>query len=448
MWQKFKIFYEKTDRFLDRLFARPVRWGQGVMAGVAKQVDRHNYVRKGTGLTGIAVILFACTLAIWIAAGFFRGLDKPISTVQAAEYTTYAADDCTGYVVRKETVLLSRNELSSPLLAEGQKVSAAQAVAVSYASDSAQEEARQLQELEEKLRQLSYAANTIATTDHAAMDKDIARDLTELLTWVSRREISYAEENSANLKGLILRRFSTEEELAAIRQEATAVEEEIAKLRSRQSGSVSYVRAAASGYFSGTTDGYETVLTPDVITTLPVSAIAEITPEETQSRAVGRLIAGDTWYLLCAVSAENTAGLSVGDSLTVQFSGELRRELQMKIVSLGQEEDGKCALVLSCNTYIRDVTTLRQVKVKIIYTAFDGLRVPKQAVGVDENGNVGVFVLEGVNIVWKNVEILYDNGESYLVKQDKSSTEKLWAGDEILLSAQDVFEGKVVLQDG
>jgi len=80
----------------------------------------------------------------------------------------------------------------------------------------------------------------------------------------------------------------------------------------------------------------------------------------------------------------------------------------------------------------------------VIFRTYEGLRVPKEALRVGESGQVGVYVLEGVNAVFKAVDILYDEGDTYVVRLDKSSTGNLWPGDEVLLTDALKFEGKVV----
>jgi len=52
--------------------------------------------------------------------------------------------------------------------------------------------------------------------------------------------------------------------------------------------------------------------------------------------------------------------------------------------------------------------------------------------------------VEGNAAAWKNVNILHDNGESYVVELDKSSTNNLWPGDEIIVGARNLYDGKVV----
>ena len=93
---------------------------------------------------------------------------------------------------------------------------------------------------------------------------------------------------------------------------------------------------------------------------------------------------------------------------------------------------------------MQDVTLLREQSADVVFASYSGLRVPKDAVRVDESGQPGVYVLEGAAAKWKTIEILHDNGESYVVKLDKSSTDNLWPGDEVIVNAKNLYNGKVV----
>ena len=98
----------------------------------------------------------------------------------------------------------------------------------------------------------------------------------------------------------------------------------------------------------------------------------------------------------------------------------------MTVERLGQEQSGNRILVLSCDRYLQSVTLLRQQSADVVFSSYAGLRVPKEAIRVNEAGEAGVYILEGSNAVWKTVHILHDNGESYVVELDKSSVNHLW----------------------
>ena len=93
---------------------------------------------------------------------------------------------------------------------------------------------------------------------------------------------------------------------------------------------------------------------------------------------------------------------------------------------------------------MQNVTMLRQQSADVVFASYSGLRVPKDAVRVNENGKIGVYILEGAVARWKPINILHDNGESYVAALDKSSTNNLWPGDEIIVGAKDLYNGKVV----
>lgn len=443
MRHNLKKIAKLINRGIEVVTAPFVAFGRWILGLLLDLLDMLPYRQRGRGVLSIAVVLFAAALVVWIGSGFFSGLDKPIRTVRAVEYTATTGYLCQGYVVRQETVLTAADAITSQLLAEGQKVAAGQAVAEGYTSLSAQEKQRQIAELEDKLEQLVFAGAE-DTGDHIAMDAEIAQRLRQNAALLNQGKLLQASETAAALKGLILRRYSSAEEITAIRVEADATRSRIAALRSELAGSVTEIHTASAGYFSGVTDGFETVLTPDSITALSVSQVDGLSALPVPSGAVGRIITGDRWYYLCTMPAENLGDAWVGDTATVKFSGEGGHTLGMEILHVSQEEDGRCALVLAAERYMQNVTALRQQQAEVIFESFTGLRVPKQAVRVDENGNVGVYIMESANAAWKKVEILYDNGESYVVVLDKTSTYNLWPGDEVIVSGAEIYDGKVV----
>ena len=116
----------------------------------------------------------------------------------------------------------------------------------------------------------------------------------------------------------------------------------------------------------------------------------------------------------------------------------------MTVDRISDNQAGFRLLVLSCDRYMQSVTLLRQQSADVIFASYAGLRVPKAAVHVDKNSQAGVYVLEGATAVWKDISILHDNGESYVVELDRTSTANLWPGDEVIVSARNLYDGKVV----
>ena len=402
-------------------------------------------MKQGKFYTKLILWIFLAAVVCYFGYAVFSTIYAPLTTVTAIEYEAGTGSYTTGYVVRDESVVRSAYGITALLVSEGERVSRGQALATGYRDESAQARQAELEALEEQLEQLTFASSYSAdAAGQAVLEAEISAQLVDMSQYLARGDMNSVRDRSANIKGLVIRRMSTEEENAALDQQIADLQTEIAALQADASYDTTLVAAGKSGTFSGTVDGYETVLTLDFLDTVTVSSLAEVQPIDPPEDAVGRLIAGSTWYYVTVVPADQTAGVESGDQVPVTFASQFYESIPMTVERLGQEEQGGRLLVLSCDKYIQNATLLRQQSADIVFTTYAGLRVPKEAIRVNENGSVGVYVLEGSNAVWKSVNILHDNGETYVVELDKSSVNNLWPGDEIIVTGRDLYDGKVV----
>ena len=205
--------------------------------------------------------------------------------------------------------------------------------------------------------------------------------------------------------------------------------------------------AQRAGFFSGTTDGYERILTVQTVSNISVSDYDEITrmKPEAPSGTLGRLITSPQWYYVCEVSRADLAGCKVGDWLSVEFAFDVYEPLRMRVERISDPVEERQILVLSCEDHMEEAARLRTQQADIILHTYQGVRVPKQAIYFDnDTGTAGVYVLVGAMARWKSVEIIYEAQDYYLVRQDNSNTSNLWAGDEIILTKQEITDGKVM----
>ena len=220
--------------------------------------------------------------------------------------------------------------------------------------------------------------------------------------------------------------------------------------------------------FSAVVDGYESVLTPDSLSALTPSALNKLSPAEIPANT-GKLILGDNWYYVGVVSAQEAQTLQTrqnrlgtGESLSLRFTKNVDRDLSVTLLSVGAEENGRCVVTFQGNTYLQELTLLRRQSAEIILDTTDGLRVPLAALRVatqtvtekdpeteetasKEVNVTGVYCVSGAKARFKPVEVLL-TGDDYAVVRSAGSTEKLRLrpGDEIIVAARDLYDGKVV----
>lgn len=404
-------------------------------------------MKQGHTYTKIILWLFLAAVVCYFGYYLHQANYEPMRTVTAIEYEAGSGSYTTGFVVRSESVILSGYEITSVTTKEGERVASGESIGTGYYTTDAQDRQLRIQELEHELEQLDYAVSySSEDAARAELEAQVESYLQAQSRSIARRDMNACTDRSAAIKGLVLRLDSSQAELEAITRRIDILQEELDTLKAESAEDTSPVNVSSGGYFSGTVDGYETILTPQALQTMTVSTLESMEPAEVSEGAVGRLIHSSTWYYVTAVDEDLVTDLHAGDQVPVHFVSAIYDELTMTVERLGDPEDGKRLLVLSCDKYMQEITLLREQSADVVFSTCVGLRVPKEAIRVTEDRRHGVYVLVAGSAEWKYVELLHDNGESYVVKLDKSSTENLWPGDEIIITAEELYDGKVMME--
>ena len=403
-------------------------------------------MKQGKHIRAIILWIFLAAVLAYFGYAVISSFYDPLSTFTVVEYEAGTGVASTGYVVRDETVVCSNYDITIVSAIEGARVKAGGVVATGYLSTGAQERQSHIADVRSQLEQLDYARKDTGTvSNQAALDTQIVSSLSSFRKYLARRDMNSVNAISPELKGLVLRRNTSEKDQAVLRAQATALQNELDALTEQTTADVHYITAERAGYFSEMVDGWESILTPDMLENMTVQQYEQLTADAVSDQAIGRMIRGNRWYYVTALaSSQVPKDLSRGDTVTLSFTRDFFKEIDMRVERVGSSEAGYKLLVLSCNRYMQELTLMRKPSADLMFRSYTGLRVPKEAVRVDEDGQTGVYVLEGAVAKWKDITILHDNGESYVVELDKSSTAHLWPGDEVILHARNLTNGKVV----
>ena len=402
-------------------------------------------MKQGKRYTTLILWIFLAAIVVYLGYHVSTLLRDPYTTTTAIKYEAGAGYYATGFVVRDETPIASDYDITTVTAAEGARVAANEVLATGYLTADAQARQTRIAQLHAQIEQLGYAGQyTTSVADQAALDTAIGEALTQMTKFLERRDMNSIQDGAAELKGMILRRESSDADAELITRQLENAQQELTILQSAAEQDTAEITAPKAGYFSAVVDGYETVLTPERLDTLTVREYDELQPEDVGDAWAGKLISGDRWYFVTSIPAGELAGVEAGDRVRVTFARDFYSEITMTVTRVGQNEAGFRLLVLSSREFMQSVTLLREQTADVVFIQYTGLRVPKDAVYVDESGQPGVYILESARARWKPITILHDNGESYVVELDKTKTENLWPGDEILVGAKNLYDGKVV----
>ena len=401
-------------------------------------------MKQGKSYFTVILWILLAAIAAYFGYNVVSSLYAPLMTATVTPYEAGAGYYASGFVVREEELLYSQYGTTVLNCAEGAHVAANDTVATGYHSEDAKTRQTRIDELSGQIEQLQYAWSAVSSVyDQAALDADIAGDLAQLSRYLALRDMNSVSDLSPELKGLILRRTGSDSDSGSLQARISTLQAELETLEAQSAGDTSAILAGKAGTFSAAVDGYESVLTPERLMEMTVAEFESVQPDETDANAIGRLVTSATWYYACVVPASELSGVEEGNRATLTFARDYYQPVTMRVARLGGNEAGSRLLVLSSDRALQNVTLLRQQSAEIVFTSYSGLRVPKSAVRV-ENGQTGVYILEGTLAKWKPITILHDTGESYVVTLDTSSTNNLWPGDELIINAKNLYDGKVV----
>lgn len=408
---------------------------------------------KSTSLsTKLIMLLFFAAVAAYFTVQGVRYFVNPTTTTLTYRCRTEDAISLRGYVVRDETVIDSSETLLELTHTEGERVAAGSAVATVYRSEDALAQAQELQALTEQLAQLRSAQSAVSDASAVLrLDGDIRGDVVALRAACASGSYDALDSLGSELKTAVLRRAyayrDTGELSARIKELSAAIDALTAALR----GTSSTIEAPFAGTYSAAVDGYESVLTPELLETLTPSGFDAITPAAASS-TVGRIIEGDEWHFVTVLSEQDAARLRKNQSLMLRMSSGVGFDLPATVERIGKAEDGRCVLVLTGDDYLSHLTLLREQNAELILHAYEGLRIPKNALRVGEDGRSGVYCLVGLTAYFKSVNILYQGPDYCLVEPGEATGETenqvllytLRANDEVIISANDLYNGKVI----
>jgi hypothetical protein len=419
---------------------------------------------------GTKLLLAAVTLAILSYFGM-QGLhyfSDPLTTTVAYSYQVEESIDLSGYVVRDEQVLAESGDgLLRIQRAEGERVGAGGLVATIYADQASLDRQNEIDALQTQIEQLQYAEEAALGSEVSLkLDNQIMQNILDFRGDLTADRLDRAEDHGADLRSLVLKRDYTYSDTEDLTAQITGLQAQLQTLRSQAASSTRRITAPRSGLYSAVVDGYEAALTPALLQggDLTPSRLDAVQPDAAPQSGAGKLILGDAWYYAAVISAEEAAGLQEQGRVTLRFAKNMEQDLSVAVSIAGPAENGRVVAVFQGKTYLPQLTLLRQQSAEIILKTVSGLRVPKEAlraekVTVNEDGSrtsaaeTGIYCVVGAEARFKPVRVLYNGDGFVLVRSaleemgDISSVQektRLRPGDEVIITANDLYDGKVV----
>lgn len=394
----------------------------------------------------IIALLSLFVIVICIGQMFFAGGEE-VTTETALSYSMDEEVSFEGVYMRDETLIYgSGSGVISYEHADGSKVGKSSVIARRYKNENEVEYRREIEELSGQIQVLENAEKLIGT-DNSQLEviaSQINEQHSKLVSCILTGDYSGADSARNGMLEALCKREITLKESDGYSEKISELENRISQFKARLSGEVTNVYAEGTGYFVSNVDGYEGEITLSDTESMTAKRIREIitNPDKSRGNAIGKLISGYTWRVAAVISKENLFGVNEGSSVTLRVGSE-GMLIEAEVVSVTDNGDGTAVYIFECDRLTSAVVSGRTARFKLIINSYGGLRVNRDALRYNDNGECGVFVVRGTSLVFKKVKVVYW-GEGYVICSQESGDDYLKLYDRIVTEGKELYDGKVV----
>lgn len=406
-------------------------------------------------LLKILSVLAAIIIVVFFASEIYSLSARSYSTQIAYEQTVLDTIDARMFVIREETVLtVPASGVTVPLADNAERVSKGSAIAAVFSSEEAAENYVELQALEKKIETYKRIDGQLrlANIDLDKLTDEINSEFKQIL------DCSYNDDfdGIGDLKLLFSEKLSRKQisldkeidcsdKIAKLQNEITAL--------SSSSVPSQIITAEASGYYVNKEDGFENIISVDNIDDLTAEQLTEALESDEKdptSGSIGKIIDGYNWYIATVIDSANASVLEKGKQISLIFGDSDSDSVPTYLYSLKKISDDESLVVFRCTLMNEQLASLRKVNGKIVISNFTGLKVSRDAVRLDENGNTGVFVRRGNIVNFRSVNIIYSE-ESFVIAAKPGENSNvdlpythLKQYDEVIISGKELKDGMVI----
>lgn len=391
-----------------------------------------------TTLPLLAIIV--CVISIWCIYGNFQKEENIVTATKVSYEDTIEEQ---AVIIRKEyPVKVSSAGFFQNSVQDGSRVYKGQTLGGYYTGSYDKDIANKLTLINTKLREetLSQTVGEAMINDTITIDNRITECTLQIsalaadgnqgeINKIRNRIDELLERKNKIETGMNTGNENTVEALTAQKNE----------LEAKLGSSKQDLFAPEAGIIIINADGYEETLSADKLNAVSQQQLEEIinknaseTEETVYPYPVCKIVDNSKWILAIVCDENKISPLRDRKYVDVRLKNEGAQIEECRIEEIRSGENGKALLFVSGTHEMYNLMNSRTTSVEVLIEKYEGLKVPSEAV---KNGKSGaaVYVRTSEGIVPKNVEVLYENDEMCIIKEDNNAEGGLRLYDEVVI---------------
>lgn len=393
----------------------------------------------------VFIAVVAVLLAAFIAIEIFLAVYNPVSTTLALNYHHEELMTVDGMIFRNESyVTYSDDRVLDYTVNDGQKVSLGDTIALAYANGDDAALGKRIEELNE---QINTIKNNSAVNDYYLLDLDRIKDEIKSALYgisgaIGENGISSLYESVEEMKNTVTRKQAATGGNPDFSAKIAELENEIKTLDESISKSPKSVKTSKAGYFFSRCDGYENSVDLSTVTSMTAEDYKNITPSEIPENAVGKIGESYEWYYLFTVDKFTAQSFAEKSTIELRFPVSGAKSFPATVMKVNYTDD-EALVILYCTYMSSDYAVDRNQTVQIITGRTEGLFVDSEAIRIND-GVTGVYVLIGVEVKFRKLDVLYTCDEFIIAAPGKTGSDTLQLYDYIITKGNGLYDGKLI----
>jgi putative membrane fusion protein len=397
---------------------------------------------------------------IWVLLGLFAAVTlisqlyitfyNPLQTEVVMIYETTDYINFKGVHIRNERLVhYGGVDVISYIHPDGSRMGRNSVVAKSYKNVEDVLLQQRIDRLEERVKILEEA-EILVDTDKSQLESyvnQIKSRHTQLHGSVNSGDFTAVGQHKHDYISLQSRKRVIRGDAEDYREQINSLKNEIATLRSRMSAEPENVRIQEAGYFVSVTDGYESLLNYDRINTLGRNEIERIIREpnlEVSSDIIGKMIDGYKWRFVGVLDTSRTrATLYEGAVVNFRTGGNVRT-VQATVINVRELDDDTRIVTFECDILTAEFASRRVSQFNLILEDFKGIRIPRSAIHFNGEGEQGVYVLNGAELIFRRIDVIKRERDFSIVADTTERPGYISLFDNVVTRGRDLYEGKIV----
>lgn len=407
-------------------------------------------VKIGTLLLGVFLLIYLPSL-LYIIYG--NSVETDILKIGKIE----EIQNIDGVLIRNEQLIMSPETGDCVMDAvEGEKVPAYYRIAsvVKNVPVSIYEELK-TKELEIERAEKAQKENiSTFSSDIKKLDSEIIEEVKNLAQQSVGGSLVESYTSMTNIDKLVYRKSDIFGDSSKSAAYIKKLKNEKAAIQSKLNDNIKEIRTKSSGVISYAIDGYETILTPDIIRNITPDELDKITTKETnrdfnvidvvKGKPVAKLVKDLDSHLVAAVDEKNAEALKLDKTVKLRIN-ETGLDIDAHIIYSSDLINGKRIVAFKFDTGLNETVGLRRVNVDVILSSYTGLKVPYSSLrDIDlKNMTASITLVKGQIATIKKVKIVGMNEDAVII-DNLGGENSIALYNTYILNPKNIQEGQTI----